>query len=417
VGSASSPVASDAVSAAASELVGRIDTIADEVAVAISTALPPLAYDESLIASNCANLELGFRMLRDGVPGEMAMSPPAARSYAREISRRVGDVDPLLAAYRLGCSSFWREWSSAIAARVSEPRDLLVAMDDSAAFMLGYHASLARQIAEEFAAGREEAARRTGKAQLVREILAGRVTDEVAVSHALRYPLHLHHLGIVVQTDGNSGLRPVVEALAGEVAEAAGADATLVVADDTVGSIWLGRRRSLRVEHAADAAAALARETASRVGVGEQGRGCEGFRLTHLEAREALRVGTLGERPRLRLTRYGDVALESLLSVDDERAWRFVERTLGGLAGPDDGALRLRATLRIFFEEGLNQARTARRLRLHHNTVAYRIRRAEELLGYPIAGRRLELEAALTLAEAFGERRDDTPDATAPRTS
>ena len=42
--------------------------------------------------------------------------------------------------------------------------------------------------------------------------------------------------------------------------------------------------------------------------------------------------------------------------------------------------------------------RAAARLGVHKNTVAYRIRRAEELLGYGVRERQLELQTALRLA-------------------
>jgi DNA-binding PucR family transcriptional regulator len=60
----------------------------------------------------------------------------------------------------------------------------------------------------------------------------------------------------------------------------------------------------------------------------------------------------------------------------------------------------MRATLGVFFEEGMSWQRTARRLGVHQNTVMYRVRRAEEILGRPLADRRLELESALRLADA-----------------
>jgi DNA-binding PucR family transcriptional regulator len=47
----------------------------------------------------------------------------------------------------------------------------------------------------------------------------------------------------------------------------------------------------------------------------------------------------------------------------------------------------------------MSLARTARRLGLHQNTVIYRVKRAEELLGHPIAQRQLEIQAALRLAD------------------
>jgi DNA-binding PucR family transcriptional regulator len=52
----------------------------------------------------------------------------------------------------------------------------------------------------------------------------------------------------------------------------------------------------------------------------------------------------------------------------------------------------------IFLEEGSSFVRAGRRLGIHANTVAYRVRRAESLLGRPVTERQLELRVALRLA-------------------
>ena len=46
--------------------------------------------------------------------------------------------------------------------------------------------------------------------------------------------------------------------------------------------------------------------------------------------------------------------------------------------------------------------RTAKRLSIHENTVAYRLRRAGELRGMRIDERQLELWVALLLVDAMG---------------
>jgi DNA-binding PucR family transcriptional regulator len=51
----------------------------------------------------------------------------------------------------------------------------------------------------------------------------------------------------------------------------------------------------------------------------------------------------------------------------------------------------------VYLDERLSPARTARRLGIHQNTVNYRVKRAEELLGRPLEDRRIELEIALRL--------------------
>jgi DNA-binding PucR family transcriptional regulator len=67
---------------------------------------------------------------------------------------------------------------------------------------------------------------------------------------------------------------------------------------------------------------------------------------------------------------------------------------------------RLRATLRIYFEENASPARTSRRLSINKNTVVYRVRKAEEILGYGVAERRSELDAALRLCDVLHGLRD-----------
>src|SRR5207247_7656580 len=77
---------------------------------------------------------------------------------------------------------------------------------------------------------------------------------------------------------------------------------------------------------------------------------------------------------------------------------------LAPLAGRDAAAARLRETLRISLSEGESAPRAAKRLYTHRNTVLHRVARAEELLGHPIADRRLELALALELTHRLGER-------------
>ena len=59
-------------------------------------------------------------------------------------------------------------------------------------------------------------------------------------------------------------------------------------------------------------------------------------------------------------------------------------------------------TLRVFFEAGENIREAARRMHLASRTVAYRLRRIEELLGRPIDGEiRPRLSVALLAYQAL----------------
>lgn len=60
---------------------------------------------------------------------------------------------------------------------------------------------------------------------------------------------------------------------------------------------------------------------------------------------------------------------------------QFATRRLGPLAARDPVAARLRTTLEAYFAAQESPGATARKLGLHMNTVLYRLRQAEELLG------------------------------------
>jgi len=87
-------------------------------------------------------------------------------------------------------------------------------------------------------------------------------------------------------------------------------------------------------------------------------------------------------------------------SVELLRTW--VHETLGQLADDDDQHARLRDTLRVFLQENGSFKATAERLILHKNSVQYRVRKAEESIGHPVAENRLSVELALLASHWLG---------------
>ena len=106
--------------------------------------------------------------------------------------------------------------------------------------------------------------------------------------------------------------------------------------------------------------------------------------------------GELGAAPS---TRYRRVALRAMATVDPDQARDYVVAELGSLAGRDDLSIRLAATLRVFFEDGASHRNAAQRLGIHENTVRYRVRQAEDLLGRSVDERTLDLRVALALCD------------------
>ena len=108
-------------------------------------------------------------------------------------------------------------------------------------------------------------------------------------------------------------------------------------------------------------------------------------------------------RPEGSVTRYLDISLCALATADVDHARAFVARELGALAACDDTTRRLAATVRTYLDQNGSRGRAARRLNVHENTVAYRLRQAEEILGRSVDKRTLELRVALAVVDLVGE--------------
>jgi DNA-binding PucR family transcriptional regulator len=76
----------------------------------------------------------------------------------------------------------------------------------------------------------------------------------------------------------------------------------------------------------------------------------------------------------------------------------FVARELGPLAQQSRAAADLRQTLSAYLDTERSLIRAAERLHVARNTVAYRVRKAEDLLHRNLHDRTTELQCALRLA-------------------
>jgi DNA-binding PucR family transcriptional regulator len=128
-----------------------------------------------------------------------------------------------------------------------------------------------------------------------------------------------------------------------------------------------------------------------------------GFRTSFGEAKHAARIGALIGDSKSSVTSYARVELVSLLASDLPRAREFVASRLGPLAVTGGTAERLRETVLAFLVSGGSPTRVAQELFVHKNTVAERIKRAEQMLGRRVNESPVELEVALTLAASLGD--------------
>jgi hypothetical protein len=97
-----------------------------------------------------------------------------------------------------------------------------------------------------------------------------------------------------------------------------------------------------------------------------------------------------------------EAVADAMVREDPELIGDFMRRKLGGLAADDPTTERLRENVLVWLREGCSATRAAARLNTHRNTVLYRLQKAEEALGRPVAEDRLGLELALTFVERLG---------------
>lgn len=387
---------------------GWLDELAGSMTDAATAEMPELAGEDvrdALAASVQSNVRLVAEMLRTGMDPADATPPPAAVEYTRELVRRGISLDLLLRAYFVGHAAFLRTWIGRVDEDVADAADRALAIEEASTWTFAYVQALTRGIVDRYTGERERWVRSAVavKAEVVRALLAGERIDLEGASARLRYALDREHLAFLVWAkdggDPAAALDPaVLERVASELAGGLGAGAPLLVAHGTnMVAGWVGSRGGF-----GEQPARLAEAVGACAAFGSPGPGVAGFRASHRQALHARRVALLRGGPAGSVALYRDEALAALASADAEHAREFVATELGPLAGRDDTARRLAGTLRVYLEENASPRRAAHRLGVHENTIANRVRAAEELLGGPVEERTAELLVALRLAGVLG---------------
>jgi hypothetical protein len=398
----------EALAALAEGVVPELDAISLEMAHAIHTAMDILTEDilDDTQATSKANISLVVAMLRDGVDPAGVQPPAGALHYAREFVHRGLPVEALLGVYRVGHGAFWQIWLERMRDAIADREILAEAIAYCSAWTFGYVDAVSGPLATAFVTEKERWARSAvaQRAEEIKTVLEGRPVDEQRTSQRLRYELGRRHIAFVLwgeETADAADTGSAFAQVATTVAGALGCASPLVVPSGRSvvwGWVTLAGDAADPVASTAELGPQLAKAGA-RIAFGEPGLGVDGFRRSHEEALTARRVALLGQRAVGARVRFDDIALTALLTSDIGEARRYVERELGPLCEETDAMRRLVATLRVFLEEGASFVRAARRLSVHENTVAYRVKRAADLLGHRVEDGALRLHVALLLCE------------------
>jgi DNA-binding PucR family transcriptional regulator len=325
-------------------------------------------------------------------PGEPVApdTSDAPSSFARDLVRRGWD-DVTLDAYRAGQDVAWRHWMEIAFGLTSEPTELRALLEVTAASISRYVGSTIDAVAAQMRRERTaladdvDAARR----ETVALVLRGAPISSTRAEQRLGYPVGRSHHAAVVWTEAAEPDVVAADRVCEVLAGPAGTERSLRVRAST-GTWWLW---STAAPDLVAVGLALTHAVELRVALAGPAAGVAGFRRAHLDALTAQRmVGQLASDRSV--THHDDVALVSLMTQDPDAAGRFVDATLGDLAGAD---VELRATLRAYIAAECNTTRAAVATYTHRNTFTRRLEQARSLL--PAAGvtRLADVAAALEL--------------------
>lgn len=383
-----------AVETLASEEVDRVVRLLDEQ---IAAQVAVIARDPDLRAALDASTRAQLRSFVTHLvnPGELR-PPDEAFLLAREFAARGVELASLLEVYRSG-----QQAALAYVTSVANDADLAPELVTGALVTvwgqaIEWFAHSVEQLIGAYGEERERWLRSalTRRTQLVASILDGDRVDIDEAGRDLGHSLRRQQTALVLweadaRADGDAV--PRLEAEAARLAARCAAPRPLVLQAGPA-EVWAW----LATDRPPDVAGWSAEVTPGvRVAIGVTAPGATGFRDSHREAVAARAVADAMPDP---LVAYADVEVVSLLSRDRPAMETFVRRELGDLAADDATTARLRATVLAYLEVGMDGA--AARLAIHRNTVRYRLRQAEDLLGRPVTERRRELELALLCAGA-----------------
>jgi DNA-binding PucR family transcriptional regulator len=401
------------LAAVAASLGRRLGEITQDVTEHLAAVIEPLRGDTAIVgllrASVTENIAAVIHVLEHGMPLDTLEAPPAAIEYARRLAQRGVPAGALIRAYRVGHERFL-QWGLDELARQGREVALVVATTRRmVGLSSGYIDRVTEQVFTEYEHERDrwlltQTAMRAGR---VRALLEDRRVDLGTVEAELGYRLRQQHVGLIAWDPDPpvvSAALARLERLVLAAAQALGCPGRPLLVPRDEASVWawlpLGRNASVPWEllhKAVDDA-----DPGTRLAAGAPAPGVEGFRRTHhqaLLAQElALTAGPGGSRTAV-FAQIGPVAL-LCADMGSTRAW--VHSTLGDLAIDDEPRARLRETARVFLSAGGSFTAAAEQLTLHKNTVHYRVRKAEEIIGRPLQESRLDIELALSACRWLG---------------
>ncbi|WP_196054737.1 PucR family transcriptional regulator [Nocardia aurantiaca] len=389
------------VQAVAGELVPRCPALAEDATRLITDRVGEARQPgiEDIVLATCrANTLIVLDYLARGVPLEMFTPSAEVVERTRTLVQRGLPLTAVIRGYRIGAHRLTEQWSDAVYAYGPNDRRSVEVAKAGTSYILSWLDLMTERISEEYRNEDERLARERSLSHLedVRRVLSGPDTDVDNATNRLGYRLSGRHTAIVLRAltnDADAGAS--LEAAVRELGRATRTPGLTVRVDIRTMWCWLPGP-------AGDNPRVPPPSVPVLVAIGNPANGLDGFRHSHREALDALRVSEMTAPSTAMVTYYRDVDIAAMCSIVPERCQEFVSSELGTLTSNDRTTRRIRETLMAFYASNSNFRATAANLGIHHNTVRYRLEQAELAIGRPVGERRLALELALHLAHVIG---------------
>ncbi|MGW0816952.1 PucR family transcriptional regulator [Streptomyces viridiviolaceus] len=327
--------------------------------------------------------ELLIALCEDSAPLESSLE-----AFRRSAARRVHQGIPLQAllhAYRLWGQVVWQEIVAATDPSRPQEREAALAI---AGRVMAYVDQVSIAVAQSYVdevtgvLGDREAMRR----DLLEALISGRAISERVRRRAAASALdvdgqHAVVLARALEPLGNdrSALRAALVGARGQLRPAS-ASILVGIREDEVVAIYPVTGRSDYSTLVEQAGAWALELSGFAVGVGRAHDATDGIAASYAEAEEAVRLGAADGGARV--STFSEVLLDHLLS-NSPHLRTLQNETVAPLHAYDHSKnAQLVRTLRVYYEHGFNLARSAAQLRVHPNTVVYRLRRIHQLTGH-----------------------------------
>ncbi|WP_082966992.1 CdaR family transcriptional regulator [Mycobacterium sp. 852002-51163_SCH5372311] len=399
----------------AARLDEQLEAATRSIQQLLVTEITELAGDAQLVQllrdTVASNVDTFFSAIRNGIPVEHIEPPTAALEYSRRLAQREISANALVRAYRLGHRAALDFVLNEIRAAGLDPQLSLDVYEQMAAVSFAYIDLTSQRVVAAYQDERDRwlGNRNTLRALHVRELLAGGDADVDATTIAIRYPLRRLHVALVTWCPESTDVTELdsMERFVQKLSESVGSQESplFISVDRVTGWAWI----PVPADRAPNVLTEIRQFAESvpdgpSVAAGNPLPGIDGFRRSHQQAEHGRSVAIASGTTDRRIVTPTDpgLAIAALLGDNVESASAWIAEVLGPLASDTEADERLRETLRVFLHAGGSHKAAAEELHLHANSVKYRVNRAIERRGRPIADDRLDVEVALLLCHWFG---------------